>query len=69
VGALTSEQINAITYAYLDVSATDKFLNRMEEGHIDRRDWDEIAEAVPQTRQDLENAFPFLLEDKEQHLV
>ena len=63
---LTSEQVDAITYAYLDICATDKILND--------NSWDqrlaynrevvaiaEIGEAVIQTKGDLEKAFPFLL--------
>lgn len=55
---LTSEQVDAITYAYLDICATDKLIND--------DDWDhgciaEVGEAVIQTKGDLEKAFPFLL--------
>jgi len=58
---LTSEQVNAVTYAYMDVCAADTFLNG--DDPLDRRAWDEIAEAVPQTKVDLEKAFPWLLEE------
>ena len=59
---LTSEQVDAITYAYLDVCATDKAIND--------DDWcpsaiAEIGEAVTQTKVDLEKAFPFLIEEIE----
>ena len=56
---LTSEQVDAVTYAYLDICAADKFLNC--DGSLDRHAWDEISEAVPQTKVDLEKAFPFLM--------
>ena len=59
---LTSEQVEAITYAYLDVCATEKFING---DPLDGRAWNEIAEAVPQTKVDLEKAFPFLVEGVE----
>ena len=60
---LTSEQVNAVTYAYMDVCAADTFLNG--DDPLDGRAWNEIAEAVPQTKADLEKAFPFLLEGVE----
>ena len=56
---LTSEQVNAITYAYMDVCATDKVVN---DDSWDHRAIAEIGEAVVQTKADLENAFPFLME-------
>jgi len=68
---LTSEQVDAITYAYLDVCATDKVLNgglwvgvhfRTRTGH---RAIAEVGEAVVQTKIDLEKAFPFLIEEVE----
>ena len=59
---LTSEQVNAITYAYLDVCATDKILN--DDGW-DHRAIAEVGEAVVQTKVDLEKAFPFLIKDVE----
>ena len=55
---LTSEQIDAITYAYMDICATDKALNDDE--------WSqELGEAVVMTKADLEKAFPFLIKDVE----
>ncbi len=60
---LTSEQVNAVTYAYMDVCAADKFLNG--DDSFNSRSRDEIAEAVPQTKADLEKAFPFLMEGVE----
>ena len=58
---LTSEQVDAITYAYLDVCATNNILNddMWETQHA----LAEIGEAVVQTKVDLEKAFPFLLEE------
>jgi len=58
---LTSEQVDAVTYAYLDICATNTFLN--SDDLLNRRMWDEISEAVPQTKVDLEKAFPWLLEE------
>ena len=57
---LTSEQVDAITYAYMDVCATDKVVN---DDSWDHRAIAEIGEAVVQTKVDLEKAFPFLLEE------
>tara|TARA_Y100000034_G_scaffold44517_1_gene54621 strand:- start:427 stop:621 length:195 start_codon:yes stop_codon:yes gene_type:complete len=59
---LTSDQVNAITYAYMDVCATDKVIN---DDNWDHRVIAEIGEAVVQTKADLEKAFPFLLEGVE----
>ena len=57
---LTSEQVNAVTYAYMDVCATDKVIN---DDNWDHRVIAEIGEAVVQTKADLEKAFPWLLEE------
>ena len=59
---LTSEQVNAITYAYMDGCATDKVIN---EDSWDHRTIAEVGEAVVQTKADLEKAFPFLIEGVE----
>ena len=59
---LTSEQGEAITYAYLDVCATDKVVN---DDSWDHRAIAEIGEAVVQTKADLEKAFPFLIKGVE----
>ena len=59
-GTLTSEQVDAITYAYLDVCATDKVI---KDDNWDHRVIAEIGAAVIQTKADLEKAFPFLIED------
>ena len=56
---LTSEQVDAITYAYLDVCAPDKVIN---DDNWDHRAIAEVGEAVVQTKADLEKAFPFLIE-------
>jgi hypothetical protein len=58
---LTSKQIDAITYAYLDVCASDNLLN--SDSILDKRARDEVAFACKQSKTDLENAFPFLLEE------
>ena len=59
---LTSEQVEAITYAYMDVCATDKVIN---DDSWDHRAIAEVGEAVVQTKSDLEKAFTFLIEDIE----
>ena len=56
---LTCEQVDAITYAYLYVCATDKVIN---DDNWDHRAIAEVGEAVVQTKADLEKAFPFLIE-------
>ena len=60
--SLTSEQVDAITYAYMDVCVTDKVIN---DDNWDHRVIAEIGEAVVQTKADLEKAFPFLIEEIE----
>ena len=59
---LTSEQVDAITYAYLDVCATGKVVN---DDNWDHRAIAEIGEAVVKTKVDLEKAFPFLIKGVE----
>ena len=60
---LTSEQIDAITNAWLDLSATSEMLNG--DSPIDRRAWEEIAVASKDSVEEIEKAFPFLLEGVE----
>ena len=62
-GCLTSEQIDAITNAWLDLSATSDMLNG--DNPIDRRAWEEIAVASKDSVEEIEKAFPFLLEGVE----
>jgi hypothetical protein len=67
---LTSEQLEAITYAYMDICATDKILNDNSWDHRLAYNREvvaiaEVGEAVKLTREDLEKAFPFLIEDVE----
>ena len=57
---LTAEQVDALTHAWLDLSATNEMLNG--DDPIDRRAWDEIAEATKDSVKKIETAFPFLLE-------
>ena len=59
---LTSEQVEAITYAYMDICATDKVIN---DDSWDHRAIAEVGEAIIQTKVDLEEAFPFLNEGVE----
>ena len=63
--SLTNEQVDAITYAYLDVCATDKLVNDDKGFLWDHRAIAEVGEAVVQTKGDLEKAFPFLIEGVE----
>ena len=60
--SLKPDQVEAITYAYMDVCATDKVIN---DDSWDHRAIAEVGEAVVQTKFDLEKAFPFLIEDIE----
>tara|TARA_Y100001949_G_C15964878_1_gene321067 strand:+ start:1356 stop:1553 length:198 start_codon:yes stop_codon:yes gene_type:complete len=60
---LTSEQVDAITNAWLDLSATSEMLNG--DSPIDRRAWEEIAVASKDSVEEIEKAFPFLLEGVE----
>ena len=57
--SLKPDQVEAITYAYMDVCATDKVIN---DDSWDHRAIAEVGEAVVQTKADLEKAFPFLIE-------
>jgi len=60
---LTSDQVDAITYAYLDISAADDLLNG--DGPIDSMHHTIVGFACKQSKTDLEKAFPFLLEEVE----
>ncbi len=55
-GCLTSEQVDAITHAYLDCLAT---------ADIDNPNVDlgSLAEAAKDSAEELEQAFPFLLQE------
>ena len=63
---LTSEQVDAITYAHMDTKATNKLLTNIASNiylvepscHLQ---CEELANATDQTLEDLEKAFPFLL--------
>ena len=61
IDSLTEKQIEAITYAYMDLCATDTYLNGSKSAY-DGMAASEIGEAVKLTRADLERAFPFLLD-------
>ena len=56
----TAEQWEAITNAWLDLSAVSEMLNG--DGPIEPSTWIEIAEAAEDSVEDLEKAFPDLLE-------
>ena len=61
---LTSEQVDAVTYAYLDICATNTFLN--SDDLLNRRMWARLEDAdiyFDVTKVDLEKAFPWLLEE------
>ena len=53
---LTAEQVDALTHAWLDLSATNEMLNG--DNPIDRRAWEEIAEATKESVKEIETAFP-----------
>ena len=62
---LTSEQVDAITYAYMDIKAA---YNLVDEncGYDNRAQAEaELYEATSKTKIDLEKAFPFLIEEVE----
>ena len=56
----TAEQWEAITNAWLDLSAVSEMLNG--DGPIEPSAWIEIAEAAEDSVKELEEAFPDLLE-------
>ena len=67
---LTSEQVDAITNAWLDLSATSEMLNGdrlsfVSCSPIDRRAWQEMSVAAKDSVEELEKEFPFLLEGVE----
>ena len=60
-GALTSEQVDAITHAWLDLSTSQEQFEHLS-------DWtggNEMAIACRDSVKELEDAFPFLLEGVE----
>jgi len=57
---LTNDQVDAITHAWLDLSATNDMMNGNDP--IDKWKWLEIAEAAKDSVAELEKAFPFLLD-------
>ena len=59
-GSLTSDQVDAVTNAWLDLSATSEMLNG--DSPIDRRAWQEMSVATKDSVEELESQFPFLLE-------
>ena len=60
---LTNNQVEAITHAWLDLSATSDMLNG--DNPIDRRAWQEMSVATKDSVEELEKEFPFLMEDVE----
>ena len=62
-GSLTDDQVDAITHAWLDLSATSEMLNG--DSPIDRRAWQEMSVATKDSVEELEKEFPFLLEGVE----
>ena len=58
---LTSEQVDAITNAWIDLSATSDMLNG--DDPIDRRAWQEMSVATKDSMEELEKEFPFLIQD------
>ena len=61
---LTSEQVEAITYAYMDIVASNKLMDEVWRGNRIQAE-SELYEATNQTKVDLEKAFPFLIKDIE----
>ena len=59
-GSLTSDQVEAITHAWLDLSATSEMLNG--DSPIDKRAWQEMSVATKDSVEELEKEFPFLME-------
>ena len=57
---LTSDQVDAITHAWLDLAATSEMLNG--DSPIDKRAWQEMSVATKDSVEELEKEFPFLLE-------
>ncbi len=60
---LTAEQVDAITHAWLDLSATSEMLNG--DSPIDRRAWQEMSVATKDSVEELEKEFPFVMEGVE----
>jgi len=58
---LTSEQVDAITHAWLDLSASQEQFQFLSEWDIDASP--ELAIACRDSVKELEDAFPFLLEE------
>ncbi len=59
--SLTPDQVDAITHAWLDLSATSDMLNG--DSPISRQSWQEIAVAAKDSVEELEKEFPFLMEN------
>ena len=62
---MTSEQVEAITYAYLDIKAANKLMDEEENWGNRIQAEAELYDATLQTKKDLEQAFPFLIEEVE----
>ena len=62
---LSAEQVNTISYAYIDICAANKLMDEEENWGNRIQAEAELYEATNQTKRDLENEFPFLLEDVE----
>jgi len=56
---LTSRQVDAITHAHIDMVAGDEIFNG--DSPIDESHWCELSVAFHNTRRELEEAFPWLL--------
>ena len=61
---LTSDQVDAITHAWLDLSATSEMLNG--DSPIDKRAWQEMSVATKDSVEELEKEFPFLMENADE---
>jgi hypothetical protein len=62
-GCLTSEQVDAITHAWLDLCASQEQFE--SDPQSNRRIGDELAIACSDSIEEIEKAFPFLLEGVE----
>ena len=60
---LTSEQVDAITHAWLDLAASKMQFNSMDGGIYSMKMLEELAVACKDSVKELEEAFPFLLEE------
>ena len=56
---VTSQQVDALTHSWLDMKASLKFLNEIED-LLDRCEINELQVALKQSIKELEEAYPFM---------